>query len=1463
MVEQVYQVSSIVCSGCKEAVEAELSQIDGVEAARVDIPTGSVTVWGNAPFTALQVAVSKSERVLTPLGSFCVKLHVDGMMCGHCTAKVEQALQAVVGVASVKVDLKAELATVVGTATSAALIHAIETTGHAAKVVEPDKAPASPRVLPSKTTLTVRGMSCGHCSAKVEKALHDVEGVLSAQVDLEAALAIVVGTAPLAALLAAVEKAGLTAASAPLRPTTTTLSVGGMMCDHCTAKVEKSLQVIEGVISTQVDLATGLATIVGTVPLAALIAAVEATGHPTVVASAVASAVEAGTAGPSEGLEGTGLTHKHAADSSVTLQVDGMFCEACRATIKRELSALPGVTFVAVNLHWGIVTVRGTSSVEELIESISSAGRFTAHELASGYDDFTGLAADPFAPTPAAKGARAEKLIKLLVIDMLCSGCKDKVDRAARMVRGVAHVDIDLDTHVLSVSGQLATEDVLAAVKAAGYEPCLLSEDFPAKSSEACPVPSPGASPAASLPKATEGKVPKGKKVVKDHLHEVSLTIDGMTCASCVGAVEGGLLSLEGVHSATVSLMGKSGKVAYDARCVDVPAILARVVKTGYAAELQADNIEAVAAASNFGIEIAYWWRMFAGSMVFTLPVFLISMVFRMIPSTSPGLYVDVAPGLAVSVLVNLILTTPVQLYYGFPFHRGACASLRRCHFTMDVLVSIGTFAAYIYSIIFMFVSIGTRGEEGVDHEFFETAAVLITFILLGKYLESAAKGKASNAITQLLTLVPPTALQLASCREIDLDATEVPVSGLRKGDVVKVLPGAQMPVDGTVLFGESAVNESMITGESLPQPKRKNDKVVGGTINGSGVLYVLVTAVGADTTLAQIMRVVADAQHRKPRIQAVADRISAVFVPVVITLAIFTWAAWAIAGATGNMPDWSGDDDLDMMSFSSPSPPNPHAGHNMPPNPPNTPPDPHASHNMPPDPHVSNNMGSGGGSGGGGHGAMSMGVPSVEDPQLLAFMFGCAVLVIACPCALGLATPTAVMVGGGVGAAHGILIKGGDVLELAAAVQTICFDKTGTLTTGKLSVARVLLWAQGVNEAILLRAAGSAERGSEHPIAKAIINHAELFGVQTAEPADFVAAAGQGLQCVVDGKTVLMGNRSWMEENGLKLSDVQEAEVAALESRGHTVVLAALSGPPDANEVASDAKAATAPTTPTEAAMDATVETAVARRARWRAAVAGKPDADADTATIQSDPKSMGTRLFIAGALAVADSLKPDAPAVVKQLTQLGMKVWMISGDNERTAAHIAAQAGIDLKYVVAGVKPAGKLAKVQELRDAGAKIAFVGDGINDAPALAAADVGIAVGSGTDVAIEAADVVLMKEGLQDVVTALDLSKVVMRRIRINFVWAFGYNVVGIPLAAGVLFPGLGIQLPPMFAGGAMALSSVSVVCSSLLLRFYQPPRPLSMRRQVFSRRSAEPPVSPPKMAALEELAGPDTASAV
>jgi len=1142
-----------------------------------------------------------------------------------------------------------------------------------------------------------------------------------------------------------------------------------MSCGHCSSQVEGALAAVDGVTSASVDLDSGLATIVGTAPTAALVEAVERTGKTAIAVPEGESAALA--------TSGTGRT-RGASEMTVTLVVEGMVCEACRATVMRVLKSMPGVSNVMVNLHTKLVTVSSHAAAADLMHSIASAGRFAAREVVS---DGTEAAAGPLAPSAALR-----RCVELRVEDMVCNGCKAKVSRALKMLRGVHEVDIDLEVHAVHVVGHVPSSDMIATVGAAGYSAELRHEEVV---DDAPPGAGGGggAGPAARGKADLEGAAevvplvdgatkPQAADRVKSggkdsHVQEVVLSVGGMTCASCVGAVEGGLLSLEGISVATVALMSKSAKVTYDARLIDVPAICARVAALGYPAEPQAEDIEAVAAASSFGKEAAHWRRMFAGSLLFTLPVFLLSMLFKHLPSTSPALHREVVPGLSVIVLLNGVLTTPVQFFFGYPFHQGAYKAVRRCQFNMDVLVSLGTFAAYGYSIVFIAVSLATAGDEGADNEQFETAAMLITFILLGKYLESAAKGRASSAITQLLTLQPPTALQLETCKDVDHNPTEVPVSGLRRGDVVKVLPGAQVPVDGMVLYGESAVDESMITGESLPQAKRGNDRVVGGTINGSGVLYVLVTAVGADSTLAQIMRVVADAQHRKPQIQAFADKISAVFVPVVITIALLVWAAWAIVGATGHMPKVGGDCDGGDAA---------------------------------------GNMSDGHGAGhgcGGGHEGMSMGMPRVHDDQLLAFMFGCAVLVIACPCALGLATPTAVMVGGGVGAAHGILIKGGDVLERAAAVQTICFDKTGTLTTGRLSVARVMRWAADISEAALFRAVGSAERGSEHPIAKALLEHASLLNVSTVEPSDFVASAGSGLQCFVDGRAVLLGNRSWMDENGLGVTEEQEAEVAALENRGHTVVFVALSR---------------------EAAADGHGDT--------KAADGVAADADGRSPAPAPAP-AHSSRLFLAGAIAVADSLKPDARAVIKQLTQKGVQVWMISGDNERTAAHIAAEAGVDVAHVVAGVKPAGKLAKVQELRDLGAKIAFVGDGVNDAPALAIADVGIAVGTGTDVAIETADVVLMKSTLQDVVTALDLSCVVMRRIRLNFVWAFAYNVIGIPLAAGALYPGLGIQFPPMFAGAAMALSSVSVVCSSVLLRFYQPPKPLSLRRRADSMR--------------------------
>ena len=618
-------------------------------------------------------------------------------------------------------------------------------------------------------------------------------------------------------------------------------------------------------------------------------------------------------------------------------------------------------------------------------------------------------------------------------------------------------------------------------------------------------------------------------------------------------------------------------------------------------------------------------------------------------------------------------------------------------------------------------LAIATEGKEGRDQACFETSAMLITFILLGKCLETSAKAKASESISNLLTLQPNTALRCEGCwaKGAEADAQgaevrEVPAADLKRGDVIKVLPGAQIPADGTVIHGSSEVDEAMITGEALPVLKQEGDRGVGGTINGTGVLWMVVGAVGTDTVLAKIMRVVSDAQLRKPQVQNLADKVSGYFVPAVIALALLTWVTWSVALVNG----WLGS---------------------------------------------------------------TSAVSGVEG-QMLAFMFGCAVLVIACPCAMGLATPTAVMVGSGVGASLGILFKGGDVLESASTVDAVIFDKTGTLTTGKLTVARIECWAKGggkgggdrptakMHEHELLALAASAELGSEHPIGKAICAHAQALGLKLVEPSNFVATLGRGLQCVVDGTPLLLGNRQWLEYHGHALDAAQEESVAQLEAVGHTVVLVAISGQ-------------------------------------------------------------------LAGMLAVSDTLKPEAVAVVRQLEGWGVDLWIVSGDNERTVRHLAGQVGI--RNVLAEVKPTDKQEQVKMLQAQGKVVAMVGDGVNDAPALAQADVGMAVGSGTDVAIETADVVLIKSSLSDVPVALHLSKVVMRRIRLNFVWAFGYNIVGIPLAAGVFYPGFGIQLPPMFAGAAMALSSFSVVCSSLLLRCYRPPRLPSGTRRLGSLKVA------------------------
>ena len=714
-------------------------------------------------------------------------------------------------------------------------------------------------------------------------------------------------------------------------------------------------------------------------------------------------------------------------------------------------------------------------------------------------------------------------------------------------------------------------------------------------------------------------------------VREVDLNITGMTCAACSARIEKVVNRLDAVKEASVNLASEKAHIVYFPGVIQEQDLIRAVEKAGYGATLAS---ETAAADEKKRKEQAYQRDVmkFWGSVILTLP--LVIQMFVMLLGGSAFM-----PN-----WVSFILATPVQFYVGWRFYKGAYHSLRGGAANMDVLVALGTSVAYLYSAI-----LTVLGRPDV---YFDSSATVVTLIFMGKLLESSAKAKSSSAIESLAKLGAKVAHVIRDGEEVDL-----PVEDLKVGDVVRVRPGEKIPSDGKVLEGSSSVDESFLTGESMPVAKAPGDPVVGASVNQAGVLTMEIGKVGADTALAQVIRLVDQAQGSKAPVQRLADKISGIFVPIVLVVALVTLLLW------GFIVGWT-------------------AG-------------------------------------------------------LIAAV---AVLVIACPCSLGLATPTAIMVGTGLGAESGILIKGGEHLEKAHKVTTLVLDKTGTVTVGKPSVTDV--WVTSLtSEEELMATATALESQSEHPLGAAVIAHAKEKGMTVPQAKEVQAIPGKGITGVVDDETIRIGNRRWLSETGVR--EFPDEILAKYENAGKTAVL-----------VASDKG--------------------------------------------------------LLGIIAMADTIKPDAVTTVRELHDMGIDVWMITGDNERTATAVAAQVGI--KNVIAGVMPQDKANKVQELKKAGQVVAMVGDGINDAPALAAADIGIAMGTGADVALEAADIALMHGSMHGVVEAIRLSKATMKKIRQNLFWAFFYNVLGIPLAA------LGI-LSPIIAGAAMALSSVSVVSNSLLLR--------------------------------------------
>jgi Cu+-exporting ATPase len=815
------------------------------------------------------------------------------------------------------------------------------------------------------------------------------------------------------------------------------------------------------------------------------------------------------------------------------------------------------------------------------------------------------------------------KRVELPVRGMSCASCVARIEKGLSKMSGITEAKVNFATEKATITfnpAEVRMGDFVATIKDLGYEA---------------------------------------------GVEKVMLPIQGMSCASCVKKVEKALNGLEGVVRATVNFATERASVEYVPGAVTLEDFRRAVQGAGYEVlEVEAARKEELVDREKAARETEYrkLKRRLVSGVILVIPVFLLAYWKALGLSSFYNLSREV------SFYLQLLFQTPVQFWVGWLFYVGAWKTAKHKSADMNTLIAVGTSAAYIYSVLAIFFPWMFAAQGLAPEVYFDTAGAIIVLILLGRLLEARAKGQTSEAIKKLIGLQAKTAKVIRDGREMDIPVEEVAI-----GDLVVVRPGEKVPVDGLVQEGHSSIDESMVTGESIPVEKNPGDQVIGATINKTGSFKFKAAKVGADTMLAQIIKMVEEAQGSKPPIARLADVIASYFVPAVIGIAIVTFSVWYFWGPAPALT-------YAMLNF-------------------------------------------------------------------------VAVLIIACPCALGLATPTSIMVGTGKGAESGVLIRGGEALETAHKLTTIVMDKTGTLTRGQPSVTDIIE-TDGYKKGDILRYAASAEKGSEHPLGEAIVNEAQEENIPLIDPKSFNAIAGHGIEATIDGKSLLMGNAKLMKDRGTWMKEAEE-KAGELSNQGKTAMFVAI------------------------------------------------------------DQKMVGI-------IAVADTLKENSKEAVDALHKMGIEVAMITGDNRRTAEAIARQIGID--RVLAEVLPEGKAEEVKKLQAEGKKVAMVGDGINDAPALAQADVGIAIGTGTDVAMESSDITLISGDLRGVVAAIALSKATIRNIKQNLFWAFAYNTILIPLAAGVLFPFFGILLNPIFAAAAMGLSSVTVVSNALRLRRFKPP---------------------------------------
>nr|XP_054520941.1 copper-transporting ATPase 2 isoform X10 [Pan troglodytes] len=1218
------------------------------------------------------------------------------------------------------------------------------------------------------STVRILGMTCQSCVKSIEDRISNLKGIVSMKVSLEQGSATVkyvpsvgclqqvchqIGDMGFEASIAEGKAASWPSRSLPAQEAVVKLRVEGMTCQSCVSSIESKVRKLQGVVRVKVSLSNQEAVITYQ-PY--LIQPEDLRDHVNDMGfeAAIKNKVAPLSLGPIdiERLQSTNpkrplssanqnfnnsetLGHQGSHVVTLQLRIDGMHCKSCILNIEENIGQLLGVQSIQVSLENKTAQVQYDPSctspvaLQRAIEALPP-GNFKVSlpdgAEGSGTDHRSSSSHSPGSPPRnQVQGTCSTTLIA--IAGMTCASCVHSIEGMISQLEGVQQISVSLaegTATVLYNPSVISPEELRAAIEDMGFEASVVSESCSTNPLGNHSAGNSMVQTTGGTPTSVQEVAPHAGRLPANHAPDILakspqstravapqkcfLQIKGMTCASCVSNIERNLQKEAGVLSVLVALMAGKAEVKYDPEVIQPLEIAQFIQDLGFEAAVMEDyagsdgNIELTeigfhaslaqrnpnARHLDHKMEIKQWKKSFLCSLVFGIPVMAL-MIYMLIPSNEPhqSMVLDhnIIPGLSILNLIFFILCTFVQLLGGWYFYVQAYKSLRHRSANMDVLIVLATSIAYVYSLVILVVAVAEKAERS-PVTFFDTPPMLFVFIALGRWLEHLAKSKTSEALAKLMSL-QATEATVVTLGEDNLIIREeqVPMELVQRGDIVKVVPGGKFPVDGKVLEGNTMADESLITGEAMPVTKKPGSTVIAGSINAHGSVLIKATHVGNDTTLAQIVKLVEEAQMSKAPIQQLADRFSGYFVPFIIIMSTLTLVVWIVIGFI----------DFGVVQKYFPNP----------------------------NKHIS----------------------QTEVIIRFAFQTSITVLCIACPCSLGLATPTAVMVGTGVAAQNGILIKGGKPLEMAHKIKTVMFDKTGTITHGVPRVMRVLLLGDVATLPLrkVLAVVGTAEASSEHPLGVAVTKYCkEELGTETlGYCTDFQAVPGCGIGCKVSNVEGILAH--------------SERPLRALASH--------------LNEAG-------------------------------------------------SLPAEKGV---LCGMIAIADAVKQEAALAVHTLQSMGVDVVLITGDNRKTARAIATQVGIN--KVFAEVLPSHKVAKVQELQNKGKKVAMVGDGVNDSPALAQADMGVAIGTGTDVAIEAADVVLIRNDLLDVVASIHLSKRTVRRIRINLVLALIYNLVGIPIAAGVFMP-IGIVLQPWMGSAAMAASSVSVVLSSLQLKCYKKP---------------------------------------